>query len=68
MLLKPLLCYVLSLSKRHRGECPYCRTPPITGEELRKRLEQLNERRSIVRVGAEKRDDEKCNGNQTKAS
>jgi hypothetical protein len=42
--LKPRICYVLSLLRIHSPECKHCIARLTCGNELRKRLEELNGR------------------------
>jgi hypothetical protein len=37
-----LRCYLLSLLRINHGDCPHCSPSAIYGEEMRKRLEELN--------------------------
>jgi hypothetical protein len=37
-----LKCYLLSLLRIHPADCPRCNAREIYGEEMRKRLEELN--------------------------
>jgi positive regulator of sigma E activity len=37
-----LRCYLLSLLRIHRSDCQYCNARETCGDEMRKRLEELN--------------------------
>jgi|HubBroStandDraft_4_1064222.scaffolds.fasta_scaffold23073_2 hypothetical protein len=37
-----LRCYLLSLLRIHRSDCPDCNARETCGDEMRKRLEELN--------------------------
>jgi hypothetical protein len=43
VMLRPRICYVLSLLRIHNPDCKHCAAHLICGNELRKRLEELNE-------------------------
>jgi hypothetical protein len=43
VMLRPRICYVLSLLRSHNPDCKHCAAHLICGNELRKRLEELNE-------------------------
>jgi hypothetical protein len=40
---RPRICYVLSLLRIHRSDCEHCMARLTCGDELRKRLDELNE-------------------------
>src|SRR2546425_4303489 len=42
--LRPRICYVLSLLGIHSPDCEYCMARLTCGDQLRKRLEELNGR------------------------
>ncbi len=42
MNLRPRICYVLSVLRIHRPHCEHCSAREMRGEEIRKRLEELN--------------------------
>ena len=42
-----LRCYVLSLLRLHSPECERCNAQEIRGDEMRKRLEELNWRKPL---------------------
>ncbi len=42
MNLRPRICYALSVLRIHRPDCEHCGAREMCGDELRKRLEQLN--------------------------
>ncbi len=42
--LRPRICYVLSLLRIHRPDCEHCMARQTCGDELRKRLEELDGR------------------------
>jgi hypothetical protein len=46
--LRPRICYVLSLLRIHSPNCKHCLARLTCGTELRKRLEELNERAQPV--------------------
>ncbi len=37
-----LRCYLLSLLRIHRPDCEHCHAPETRGDEMRRRLEELN--------------------------
>jgi len=43
VMLRPRICYVLSLLRIHNPDCKHCAARLICGNELRKRLEELND-------------------------
>ena len=43
VMLRPRICYVLSLLRIHNPDCKHCAARLSCGNELRKRLEELNE-------------------------
>jgi len=43
VMLRPRISYVLSLLRIHNPDCKHCAAHLICGNELRKRLEELNE-------------------------
>jgi len=43
---RPRICYVLSLLRIHSPDCEHCMVRQICGDELRKRLEELDGRKS----------------------
>jgi hypothetical protein len=43
VMLRPRICYVLSLLRIHNPDCKHCAAHLICGNELRKRLEELND-------------------------
>ena len=53
--MRPRICYVLSLLRIHSPDCKHCMARLICGDELRKRLEELNGRtqQSAARFRAE---------------
>ena len=42
MELRPRICYLLSLLRIHGSDCEHCGHRKMCGEEIRKRLEELN--------------------------
>ena len=42
MNLRPWACYLLSLLRIHRPDCEHCSVRETCGDEMRKRLEDLN--------------------------
>ncbi len=40
--LRPRLCYLFSLLRIHGSDCEHCGARGICGDEMRKRLEELN--------------------------
>jgi hypothetical protein len=40
--LRPRMCYLLSLLRIHRPDCELCNARETCGDEMRKRLEELN--------------------------
>ncbi len=42
MNLRPRICYVLSVLRIHRPHCEHCSAREMRGDEIRKRLEELN--------------------------
>ena len=48
VMLRPRICYVLSLLRIHNPDCKHCAAHLICGNELRKRLEELNEPRQAI--------------------
>ena len=42
-MLRPRICYVLSLLRIHSPGCKHCMARLTCGNELRKRLQELNE-------------------------
>src|SRR5579864_9778300 len=51
VMLRPRICYVLSLLRIHNPDCRHCAAHLICGNELRKRLEELNERMQAISGG-----------------
>jgi len=43
VMLRPRICYVLSLLRIHNPDCKHCTAHLTCGNELRKRLQELNE-------------------------
>jgi len=43
--LRPRICYILSLLRIHSPHCEHCMARLTCGDELRKRLEELNGRK-----------------------
>ena len=42
VMLRPRICYILSLLRIHSQDCKHCMARRTCGIELRKRLEELN--------------------------
>src|ERR1700686_5774016 len=42
VMLRPRICYILSLLRIHSLDCTHCMVRLTCGDELRKRLEELN--------------------------
>jgi negative regulator of sigma E activity len=42
---RPRICYVLSLLRIHSSDCEHCMVRQTCGDELRKRLEELDGRK-----------------------
>jgi len=40
--LRPRMCYLLSLLRIHHPDCDHCNARATCGDEMRKRLEELN--------------------------